>query len=208
MNFGLVVEGHGEVQAAPLLVRRIAAWVGHDSALAIPNPLRVHRSSVVKEGELERAVELVARQVGPDGAILVLLDADDDCAAALGPALLGRAKAARSDRRIGVVLAVSEYEAWFLAAAESLRGYRTLPDDLSSPAEPESIRGAKGWLDARMLDGYAETIDQAKLTARFDLERARSARSFDKFLREVCKLLGRDTPGALSQRVEESADEP
>jgi hypothetical protein len=156
--------------------------------------LRVHRGSVVKEGELERAIELVARKVGPDGPILVLLDADDDCAATLGPELLGRAKAARSDRRIGVVFAVREYEAWFLAAAESLRGQRTLPDDLEAPDRPETIRGAKGWLDARMLDGYAETIEQAKLTARIDLERARDASSFDKLVREVCKLLGRPVP--------------
>ncbi len=194
MIIGLVVEGHGEVQAAPILVRRIATWTGFEGELLIPPPLRVHRGSIVKEGELERAVEFSARKVGEGGGILVLLDADDDPACKLGPELLQRARAARSDRRIGVVFAVQEYEAWFLAAAESLRGHRTLPDDLSPPAKPEDIRGAKGWLDARMTDGYSETIEQAKLTARFDLDRARDAPSFDKLVREVCKLLQRETP--------------
>jgi hypothetical protein len=194
MNLGLVVEGHGEVQAVPILVRRIAAWAGFPGELVISPPLRVHRTSIVKEGELERAVELTARKVGDDGGILVLLDADDDPACKLGPALLLRAATARPDRRIGIVFAVREYEAWFLAAAESLRGHRTLPADLSPPAEPEALRGAKGWLDARMADGYSETLEQPKLTAKFDLDRARDAPSFDKLVREVCKLLRREPP--------------
>lgn len=190
MKIGLVVEGHGEVEAAPLLVRRVAAWAGFEGELVIPPPLRVHRGSVVKEGELERAVELTARKVGEGGGILVLLDADDDLACQLGPELSRRAIKARSDRRIGVVFAVREYEGWFLAAAESLRGHRGLAADLGAPDDAEAIRGAKGWLDARMANGYSETIDQAKLTAKFDLDRARSAApSFDKLVREVCKLL-------------------
>jgi hypothetical protein len=190
MKLGLVVEGHGEVEAAPLLVRRIAAWAGFEGELVIPPPLRVHRGSIVKDRELERAVELTARKVGEGGGILVLLDADDDLACQLGPDFSRRATEARSDRRIGVVFAVREYEAWFLAAADSLRGHRSLPADLTAPDDAEAIRGAKGWLDARMVNGYSETIDQAKLTARFDLDRARSgAPSFDKLIREICKLL-------------------
>lgn len=194
MNFGLIVEGHGEVQAAPILVRRIASWVDFSDSLAIAPPLRVHRDKVVKDGELERAIEFVARKVGPAGAILLLIDADDDCAASLGPRLLQRARAARSDTSIGVVVAVSEFEAWFLAAAESLRGARTLPENLTPPPEPETIRHPKAWLDARMRDGYSETIDQPKLTATFSLDLARTARSFDKLVREVCKLLGHEVP--------------
>jgi len=190
MKFGLVVEGHGEVEAAPILVRRVAAWAGFAGELVVLPPFRVHRGSVVKEGELERAVEFSARKVGAEGAILVLLDADDDPACQLGPALLQRATAARPDRRIGVVFAVQEFEAWFLASAESLRGQRTLPADLAAPADAEAIRGPKGWLEAKMGNGYSETIDQAKLTAKLDIDRARAAApSFDKLVREICRLL-------------------
>lgn len=194
MNVGLIVEGNGEEEAAPLLVRRIADWAGCNTPLTIPRPLRVRRNRIVKKEELERAIELVARKVGPGGPILVLLDADDDCAATLGPLLLARAKAARSDRAIAVVLAVLEYEAWFLAAAASLRGKRTLPDDLATPSNPEAIRDAKGWLDARMQRGYSETLEQPKLTAVVDLDDARSAPSFDKLVRDVCALLGCEPP--------------
>ena len=40
--------------------------------------------------------------------------------------ILERAASVRSDRRIQVVLAQREYEAWFLAAADSIAGYREL----------------------------------------------------------------------------------
>ena len=91
---------------------------------------------------------------------------------------------------IAVVLAKFEFEAWFLAAAESLRGINGLPEDLEPPADPESIRGAKGWLSRHMTEGrYSETADQLALTAAFDLNLARRADSFDKCYREITDLL-------------------
>ncbi len=190
MIVGLIVEGHGESQAAPLLLRRVAEWVGFAGSLEIPQPLRVHRQKVAKPGELERAVELMARKVGDEGKLLVLLDADDDCPAQLGPALMARARATRADRDIAVVLAKREYEVWFIAAATSLRGARSLPSDLEAPREPESLPSPKGWLAKRMRDGYSEPLDQPALTARFDLALARTAPSFDKLVRDVARLLG------------------
>jgi hypothetical protein len=117
-------------------------------------------------------VTLLGNKVGDGGGILVLLDADDDPACELAPELLRRAVAARPDRPVGVVLAVREYEAWFLAAAASLRGKRGLPDDLASAANAESIRDAKGWLDERMPRRYSPTTDQPALTAVLDLDQA------------------------------------
>ncbi len=52
------------------------------------------------------------------------------CPAREAPALLNRARTVRSDMLISVIMAKLEYEAWFLAAAESLRGKRGLPSDL------------------------------------------------------------------------------
>ena len=63
-----------------------------------------------------------SRQAGPNGAILILLDADNDCPAELGIELLRRARLARADRPIRAVLAKTEYEAWFLAATTLDRG--------------------------------------------------------------------------------------
>jgi hypothetical protein len=186
-----IVEGHGEVEAVPILVRRIAAVVAPTVQVEIPKPIRMPRHGLVKEGELERAIELAARQSGDDGRILVLLDADEDCPRDLGLQLLGRACRARPDRRIRVVLPKVEYETWFLAAARSLAGKRGISVDVTAPSDPESIRDAKRWLSEHRPSGrpYRPSIDQPALTAVFDLESARSASSFNKMWRDVISLL-------------------
>jgi len=203
-SLACIVEGDGEVEAVPLLIRRIARESYPDVAInVISPPIRIPRDKLVKADELERAVELAARQAGRGGAILVLIDSDDDCPAQVGPALLERAHAARTDFPIGVVLAKCEFEAWFLAAAESLRGRRGLRTDLVRPVDPEAIRDAKGWIRDRMPDGrkYRETLDQPAFSAVFDLSAARSSDSFDKYYREVVRLIGlsRDRTAAASR---------
>ncbi len=194
MNIGVIVEGHGEREAVPLLLRRIAAWIDPALMLNVVQPLRIAKGQIVKEPELRRAVELVARKSGTGGAILILLDADDDAACVLGPQLSAWAKAARPDRDIGVVVAVREYEAWFLAAARSLAGQRGLPTELEPPDAPERRGNAKRWLDERMLNGYSETLDQPALTAVMALDQARQADSFDKLVRDIARLVGRSAP--------------
>jgi hypothetical protein len=189
-----IVEGHGEVEAVRILIGRIAERVDPTLSVNVKRPLRVTRSQLVRAGELERAVELAARQVGRQGGILVLIDSDDDCPAELGPQLLDRARKARGDLAIGVVLAKREFEGWFLASAESLRGKRGLPGDLAPPPDPESIRGAKEWIARHMIGGgtYSETLDQPALTAVFDLDQAAArSNSFDKCLREITGLIHR-----------------
>lgn len=186
----VIVEGHGEVQAVPVLLRRMIPLIDPARRVEILRPIRVPRGKLLKE--LGRHVDLAARQTGPGGSVLVLLDADDDCPVATAPPLLQAAAAARSDINCAVVLPVSEFEAWFLAAAVSLRGYRGLPDDLEPPTEPESVRDAKGWLQARRADGfaYSPTTDQPALTAVMDLEAARSgSASFDKLWRDIERLV-------------------
>ena len=93
----------------------------------------------------------------------------------LGPGLLQRARTKRPDRAISVVLAKAEYEAWFLAAGDSIAGQQDIAGSITPPPDPESIRDAKGWLSARMPPGqsYRPTLHQPKLTAVFDLDSAR-----------------------------------
>jgi Domain of unknown function (DUF4276) len=183
-----VVEGHGETASVPILVRRIAAAI--DPAISVDiGHIRVSKSKLVKHGELERAVALAAMR-SENGGIVVVLDADDDCPAQLGPSLLARVRNTRPDRPSTVVLANREFESWFLASAESLRGHRKLPAGLESPQDPEAIRGAKEWLSDRIGGGvYSPTVDQAGLTSAFDLTQAKRAPSFDKCYREIVRLL-------------------
>jgi len=187
MKVGIVVEGHGEVYAFPIVVRRLLERQGITN-LEIPRPFRLPKGKMLKKGELARAVEMMARKTAPDGALLVLLDADDDCPAQLGPRIFECAESARSDRPISVVVAKMEFEAWFLGAAESLRGQRGLPMDLIAPKSPETIRDAKGWLGSRMSTGYSETVDQPALASVFDLDAAERLPCFAKLKRDLIRI--------------------
>ena len=182
-----IVEGHGEEEAVPILLQRIVGAI--DVTITT---IRVPRQKIVKEEELERAVELAAERAGAGGRILILLDADADCPAQLAPDLLRRARAARGDRAIRVVLAKIEYEAWFLAAADSIAGKHGIDAKAAAPADPEAVRGAKEWLTKRMPAGqsYRPTRHQATLTKEFNMDAARrAAPSFDKLWRDVTALL-------------------
>lgn len=173
----------------PVLIRRIGLEVAPAVAPDVVRPVRVPRGRFLKAGGLEGYVSLAARRAGVDGRILVLLDANGDCPAQLSGALLRRIRAARPDRRIEVVLAKCEYESWFIAALDSLRGIRGIANDADVPQDPESIRGAKEWLRNRMSGPYSPTADQAALTARFDMTLARRrSPSFDKLWRAVSAL--------------------
>jgi len=193
VRIAAIVEGHGECEAVPILIRRIAQIIDPGFVPKVLPPLRVPASRLMKQGEMERSVDLAGRKLLGQGGILIVLDCDWDngCPATDGPALLSRAMDVRSDLPIAVVLAKREFEAWFLAAAESLRGKHSLPNDLESPAEPEGIRGAKEWLTDKMPYGrsYAETMDQPAFTAIFDMDLARRADSFDKCYRSIETML-------------------
>jgi len=189
-----IVEGHGEIEALPILLRRLRDRVAPSLALEIPKPIRVSKSSILIDEEFKRYLELAARQlIEPQDAVLVLLDADDDRVCTLAPKLLRVCESVRPGRLFSVVIATREYEAWFLAAAISLRGRRGLSHNILPPEHPESIADAKGWLTKHNVEGrsYKETLDQPALTAVFDLDAALATTSFDKLFRDF-KLLVRD----------------
>lgn len=188
-----IVEGYGEVRAIRILIQRIASTLESASYAEVGKPLRIGKDKLIRRaGEVERYVELAAKVGGPDGRILILLDADRDCPRDLAATLLNRATEARSDRRIQVVLAKQEYEAWFLAAAESVAESRNVTGAVSRPNDPEAVRGAKEQLSA-LLGGpgsYQPVRDQPGLTAVFDIDEARRhSPSFDKMCRAVQALL-------------------
>lgn len=194
VRLAAIVEGHGDAQAVPKLVHRIAKEVTPTATVIIRPVLRVPASRLRKDGELERQVERAAREMGTNGGILILVDCDWDggCPAREGPALLERARLARADVQTSVVLAKKEFETWFIAAAESLQGICGLAQDLAVDPSPENIRGAKEWLSRHMPQNrrYVETTDQATLTRVFDLQAARrAAESFDKCYRDIVRLL-------------------
>ena len=199
-----IVEGHGEVRAVPSLIRR---WLRHR---------RLHRTFVVPDlainakgsGRLKAAYDRMrhigiehyvsaALGYGPD-AIVVVLDADDECldrplGNGLGPELLGRARAVANDTPLAVVVANREYEAWFLASLTSIRAADLLPNHtrLANPLAAEGPRDCKG-LIAQLLDcPYEETLHQLALTHGITFSPRAKFRSpsYGKLLRDLERLV-------------------
>jgi len=215
VKVGSIVEGDGEVAAVAELLHRLGAELDPPVLLAAKSPVRVHRDRFLigagvskpsksakaslaadRQREFGDRVDIAARRATDMGFMLVLLDTEGGCAAQLGPALAKAVYAERSDRTSVVAFAHQEYECWFLAAAESIRGKCSLADDLTAHPAPETKRDAKGWLTDHMPDGvcYKETTNQEKLAAVFDMAAAyaacRSFRHLCTAIAEACRDLG------------------
>jgi len=188
MKIQPIVEGHGDVAALPVLLRRLVEQAGVWT-VDVGKPIRRPRHRLVREAGVRQAVRLALAQ--PDcGAVLVLLDGDADCPAELGPTVQEWATAAAGDVPCRVVLAHREYEAWFLAAIESLRDRRNVRSDADPHTDPEKPRGAKEQLEKRMRRGYLETVDQPAFSAVFSLPCAyRRSRSFRKLASSFANLV-------------------
>jgi hypothetical protein len=189
-----IVEGDGEVAALPVLLRRIGQWLSPETQFEVESPIRVKRDRFLnREGEFKRMLELAALKCGPNGWVLVLLDADDDCPVTLSRTIAARAQCIIPHCSISIVLANREYETWFIAAAASLNGYRGFSFAEQNVREPEAIRGAKEWMSARMRSGkYREVAEQPAFSARIDLRQAlENSRSFRKLCDEWSKNMVR-----------------
>lgn len=187
-----VVEGHGEVLALPILLRRLAQDVDPGDVISAPTPWRLPRGRFRVPGELERALAVVSRRVTGQGGVIILLDSDDDCPVTLATELAHRAAgAAAPGCPVAVVAVQREFEAWFLAALDSLGSHPDVTAGLPSVADAEAVRDAKGRLqDAMVSAKYSPTRHQPAFVAAMDLEQARACRSFRKFDKEVRALLG------------------
>ncbi|MEK6544244.1 MAG: hypothetical protein AABZ44_07410, partial [Elusimicrobiota bacterium] len=112
VTIAAIVEGHGECEAVPILIRRIARDIDPGFVPYIPRPLRIPAARLTQQGEIERSVDLAARKLDGPGGIVIIIDCDDGCPAKEGPRLLDRARGVRRDIDISVILAKKEFEAW------------------------------------------------------------------------------------------------
>lgn len=175
MSFDLqcIVEGDGDVDALPVLVRRV------NPVFRCARPIRVPKSKLLKPGELERYAHLAASRITRQtpGGVLLVIDADDDCPKILAPELAARLRGEIGHVPSQVVLACREYESWFIAGIDNAH--------LSAVADSESTRDAKSVV-RQCFKKYSETIDQPRLSEAIDVQRARQrSRSF----RRLCHAL-------------------
>ena len=176
-NIVPIVEGHGEVGALPVLIRRILGERLNRYDLQIAKPINAKGKDKLRNG-IDRFVSLTLN----DDAALILFDADGDCALELVRDICASCAGINASIPIAVVCAVQEYESWLLASLESV------VDDASDFAgDPDAVANPKGRIRQAMPDGrYRETAHQAGLTSRIDLEAAfANSRSF----RRLCHAL-------------------
>lgn len=177
-----VVEGKGEVVAVPNLCARVLNHLGRFDWHVDAEPIRHPRDRFVDPAgptgrrpanALGIARALAQARARPRcDAVLVLCDADDDCAATWSRSSGGLAP---PNLPTAFVMAVREYEGWLL---------HTVTPDVAH----ESVRGAKERL-ARIVPGYTPMTMQLALTRRMDIAKVRTvSRSFDKFVRAIDAL--------------------
>jgi hypothetical protein len=185
-----IVEGHGEVEAAPVLLRRLLAEA-HCQVIDVGRPIRRTQSQLRSKEGIQAGVRLALLQ--PECvAVVILFDGEDDCPKELATQVRAWAREAAAGKPCDVVVAYREYETWFLAALESLRGQYGIAKDAAVPANPESKRDAKGALEEFMPAdrAYSETGDQPAMSAVFDMRLAhRRNRSFRKLVKAIGDLL-------------------
>ena len=130
----------------------------------------------------------------PDcGGILIVFDSDDDCPRDIASQIEAWARTESGAVPCGVVMAHREYEAWFLASLEALRGVRGIAMDAANHVTPEIPRNAKGELRRHMISGrgYSESVDQAAMTAKMDFAAAhRGCRGFRKMVKAFGDVVG------------------
>ena len=197
LHIASIVEGDGEVIAVPLLLRRLIPHLRKDAFAEILRPIRQPRDRLIhnKDDCLRKSLSLATSklrqlEVEPSASlILVLCDADEACAKTLSEEMQAIASAHSFLYTVSTVLAVREYETWFIGAAESLAKFLDLKGDI--PDNPEQSGNKKKWIEDRFRGTrYSETIDQPRMTTQMDLTLCRDrCPSFDKLCRDIEGLL-------------------
>ena len=197
MTIRPIVEGHGEIEAVPVLLRRLIAEAQF-YGLSVLKPIRRTRTQFLRKNDVQAAVSLVLLGAGCD-VILFVLDADDECPLERASQIKNWADETAAGRaHCEVVVANREYEAWFLASMESLRGKAGIREDARYDDDCEAVRGAKEALERLMVPNrfYNERIDQPSLTDQLDLkvtfEKSRSFRRLVKAFANTTVALGRN----------------
>ena len=189
-----IVEGRGEERAAPGLIRRIL-----EERLGRYDIPRI--KSIPTKGKLKllRGFEQFLRYATSESAdaILVLVDADDECPVEQARILADKASGYNLGVPVAVVYAKSEYETWFISnlsdgTGEAIRARLDIDPLVNAPENVEDIRGAKEWLRGRMRGSqrYRPASDQEGLTHHIDMDLThRRSRSFRRMCHAVEELV-------------------
>lgn len=192
-----VVEGPGDAEALPILLRKILTHLGK-CKIGVATAKNAHGcGNLEKAGGLEKFVEYAFRSPAC-GGVLIAVDTDHParCPKALASALAARIRAYGARKPVAVVLAENEFETWFLASIESIagkaiKGSVSIQTGAIHPAKCEEIRNPKSWLQKHFTgrQAYKETLHQAPMASLIDVGVAESrSRSFRRLVHAVSEL--------------------
>ena len=167
-----IVEGHGDVAAVRVLLRQL------QPQLRVATPVRQPRAKLVTRAGLTHAVHIAASNItATRGAVMLLIDADNDCPATLARLLQRWLTEDFSHIATHVVLAKREIEAWVVGGDASY--------GVNHPDEA-------GKLERRIQEAmgrYKKSVDLARLMAAIDPQRLlHNSRSFRR-LEKVAKAI-------------------
>lgn len=185
----LVVEGHGDEQAVPHLVRRILEknFLHH---VQLTKPQVSGGIHVVRKRFTDHW-QYALMNACP---ILWVLDCEDSCGVNEARTFEQTIQTlARHDAQpTKFAFFHREMETLFLAEEKALRNFYSLKPDIQIPPQVLGRRDAKGEI-SKLLPAnrsYKETTDQAKIAARLDLGRCREiSRDFRHFEKAIVDLV-------------------
>ena len=189
-----VVEGDGDAAALPELLIKILQqrYCRYDVSVAQGRTGVVKANSISKlEADLGKFLKHAQKKPGCK-AILVLVDADNECPVGLAQSLAQRCEEVGASYPVHIVCARRSYESWFLASFRSIRGLHGIPTDASPPQNAEGIPDPKRWLSGLMPVGkkYKATTHQASFSRVIDIDLAfKNSRSFRRLCHAIEELL-------------------
>jgi hypothetical protein len=197
-----IVEGLGEVGAVPNLLSKMLHFQNcYD--IYPDKPLNAKGIGNLTEPEgVEKFVKAAATR--PDcGAILILVDADEECALTRSLDFARRIQVLGIPYPVVIVAAKQMYENWIIASIETIRGQMLesgdrIPIDIKQRDDIESCNGKyvlKSWLPPGK--SYNEPIDQLMFTRLIEIEhvipRSRSFRRLCHALEEAVAAIRTNT---------------
>lgn len=190
-----IVEGEGEVAALPELLYRILYQMhGRHDVLVGWGKSGVVNAKGRDTLENNLAKFLHHAQNKPDSAaILILVDADNDCPVIKANELAYKGRQINAAIPIEVVYAHREYESWFLASWDTVKGSLGLEDTLSPSNAVENVADPKQWITNLMPQGqsYKPTKNQSLCSTAIDLDLAhQNSRSFRRLCHALELLVG------------------
>ncbi len=145
----------------------------------------MNRNQLLKPDELTRAMHVAAANMrdGPShGAILLMVDADEDCAAVLAARLVENMRSAMPHNAVRVAIPVREIESWIVGGISE---FGIDDSDSAGRLEGRIRKHFSHYKKAVDLKPYLKQSDPALLA-----QRSRSFRDFLNVIRELEGLGG------------------